>query len=154
VSLSLISYLATNLPSLYASTCNSVTSGRCYCFSNHVSFPSTPEPLFSASLRLASDVFPAEVLIPALHAGTPRLRHHQFLPLAFFFSNASTGINLTMARLVRSFRKIIDSRLRHGPSPSQTRTYLTQSQRRKTTTASFPKLRFPLIDHHYEYETR
>ncbi|PMD64664.1 succinate dehydrogenase [Hyaloscypha bicolor E] len=55
-----------------------------------------------------------------------------------------------MARLVRSFRKIIDSRLRHGPSPSQTRTYLTQSQRRKATTASVPKLSFPLIDHHYD----
>ncbi|KAH8778321.1 FAD binding domain-containing protein [Hyaloscypha sp. PMI_1271] len=54
-----------------------------------------------------------------------------------------------MTKFVRSFRRIIDSRLRHGPSPGQ-RTYLTQTQRRKATTASVPKMSFPLIDHHYD----
>jgi succinate dehydrogenase (ubiquinone) flavoprotein subunit len=33
----------------------------------------------------------------------------------------------------------------------QRRTFLSEPQRRKATTASGPSLRFPLIDHHYEY---
>ncbi|KAN0099127.1 succinate dehydrogenase [Hyaloscypha variabilis] len=55
-----------------------------------------------------------------------------------------------MTRFVRSLRRALERPLRHGPASFQKRGYLTQTQRRKATTASGPGLSFPLIDHHYD----
>ncbi|KAE9375023.1 succinate dehydrogenase [Stipitochalara longipes BDJ] len=54
-----------------------------------------------------------------------------------------------MTRSVRNIGRILRP-LHHGAAPRQRRTYLTQTQRRKATTASGRGLSVPLIDHHYD----
>jgi hypothetical protein len=85
-----------------------------------------------------SELFPAEVLIPALHAGSPTSQTSsmplpELLPLDY---NAFTSIHSTMRRFVQCFKKISSRPLQHGPIPCQKRTYLIQIQRRKATTSS------------------
>lgn len=110
-------------------------------------------PPFSAIFWLAwhmPRLFPAEVLIPTLDAGSPRLRHIPRLsvpPLSSVTLYTDRTMKIPMRPIGAGLRKPVYQRYSFG----QRRTFLSEPQRRKATTASGSSLSFPLIDHHYEY---
>ena len=96
-------------------------------------------------------LIPSRGLNPGTTCGVPTSQISSISSVIFFLYNVSATTDPTMTRFVRSLRRALERPLRHGPASFQKRGYLSQTQRRRATTASGPGLSFPLIDHHYEY---
>jgi len=96
-------------------------------------------------------LIPSRGLNPGTTCGVPTFQTSSISSAIFCLFNVSATTDPTMTRFVRSLRRALERPLRHGPASFQKRGYLSQTQRRRATTASGPGLSFPLIDHHYEY---